>query len=90
MALLRATGIPCRLHGSLVIKVFQRSLMPKIMAKLAPSLIVHTWAEVYFNGKWLSLEGAITDKTYICGLKKNVSRPRRKVFRLCGGGGRFQ
>ena len=70
MALLRAVGIPCRLHGTQVVKGFQRSIMPKIMAKLAPPFIVHTWAEVYFGGKWLSLEGVITDKAYIAGLKK--------------------
>ena len=70
MAFLRAVGIPCRLHGTKVTKVFQRRLMPKIMAKLAPPLIVHTWAEVYYNGEWLSLEGVITDKAYIAGLQK--------------------
>ena len=59
MALLRAVGIPCRLHGTQVVKGFQRSIMPKIMAKLAPPFIVHTWAEVYFGGKW-----------YIAGLKR--------------------
>ena len=42
MTLLRAVGVRCRLHGTRVTKVFQRSLIPEIMAKLAPSLIVHT------------------------------------------------
>lgn len=69
MTLLRAVGVPCRLHGSKVTKVFQRSLMPKIMAKLAPPYIVHTWAEVFYNGEWLCLEGVITDKAYVAGLK---------------------
>jgi len=79
MALLRAVGIPCRL-GTKVTKVFQRSLMPKIMAKLAPPLIVHTWAEVYFNGEWLSLEGVITDKKYISGLKSMFPNFKGKFF----------
>ena len=70
MALLRSVGIPCRLHGTQVVKGFQRSIMPKIMAKYAPPFIVHTWVEVYFGGKWLSLEGVITDKAYIAGLKR--------------------
>lgn len=70
MALLRAVGVPCRLHGAKVTKVFQRSLMPKIMARLAPSLIVHTWVEVYYNGEWLCLEGVITDKAFISGLRQ--------------------
>ncbi len=80
MALLRAVGVPCRLHGTKVTKVFQRSLMPKIMAKLAPPLIVHTWAEVYYNGEWLSLEGVITDKTYISGLQKMFPDCKGKFF----------
>lgn len=70
MALLRAVGVPCRLHGAKVTKVFQRSLMPKIMARLAPSSIVHTWVEVSYNSEWLCLEGVITDKAYISGLKQ--------------------
>lgn len=80
MALLRAVGVPCRLHGTKVTRVFQRSLMPKIMAKLAPSLIVHTWAEVYYNGEWLSLEGVITDKAYITGLQKMFPGYKGKFF----------
>ena len=80
MALLSAVGIPCRLHGSKVTKVFQRSLMPKLMAKLAPSCIVHTWAEVFYNGEWLSLEGVITDKTYIAGLQKLFPEHKGKLF----------
>ena len=80
MALLRAVGIPCRLHGTKVTKVFQRSLMPAIMAKLAPPLIVHTWAEVYYNGEWLSLEGVITDKAYISGLQKLFPEHTGKFF----------
>ncbi len=80
MALLRAVGVPCRLHGTKVTKVFQRSLMPKIMAKLAPPLIVHTWAEVYYNGEWLSLEGVITDKKYVSGLQKMFPDCKGKFF----------
>ncbi len=80
MALLRAVGVPCRLHGTKVTKVFQRSLMPKIMAKLAPSLLVHTWVEVFYHGKWLSLEGVITDKKYISGLQTMFPDHRSKFF----------
>lgn len=69
MALLRAVGVPCRLHGSRVVKDFQRGLMPTVMAKLAPPRIVHTWAEVFYGGEWLCLEGVITDKAYISGLR---------------------
>ncbi len=80
MALLRALGIPCRLHGTKVTKVFQRSLMPKIMAKLAPPFIVHTWAEVLYIGQWLSLEGVITDKAYIESLQATFPNFKGKFF----------
>ena len=50
------------------------------MAKLAPPLIVHTWAEVYYNGEWLSLEGVITDKAYISGLQKKFPDYNGKFF----------
>lgn len=80
MALLRAVDVPCRLHGTKVTKVFQRSLMPKIMSKLAPPFIVHTWAEVFFRGEWLSLEGAICDKAYISGLRKLFPEHTGKFF----------
>lgn len=80
MALLRAVGVPCRLHGTKVTKVFQRSLMPKFMAKLAPPFIVHTWVEVYYNGEWLSLEGVIADKAYLSGLRKLFPEYKGKFF----------
>ncbi len=80
MALLRAVGVPCRLHGTMVTKVFQKSLMPQFMANLAPPLIVHTWVEVYYQGEWLSLEGVITDKAYIVGLQKLFPQHKGEFF----------
>ncbi len=70
IALLRALEIPARLHGAKVTKEFQKSLMPNVMAKLAPAIFVHTWAEVFYGGEWIALEGVITDKVYIEALKK--------------------
>ena len=80
MTLLRALEIPVRLHGSRVTKEFQRSLMPKMMRKLAPPYIVHTWAEVYYNGAWVALEGVITDKRYIEALLNLYPAHRGKFF----------
>lgn len=80
MALLRAVGIPCRLHGAKVIKIFQRSLMPKLMSKMAPPYFVHTWAEVFYDGEWLSLEGVIADKKYIKGLQNLFPEYKGKFF----------
>ena len=80
MTLLRALEIPARLHGSKVTKEFQRSLMPKLMRKLAPPYIVHTWAEVYYNGAWVALEGVITDKRYIEALLNLYPAHQGKFF----------
>ena len=70
MALLRATGIPCRLHGTEVSKCFQKGAATGIVALLAPGTIVHTWVEVFFNNKWVALEGVITDEPYIRAVKE--------------------
>lgn len=72
MALLRACGIPCRLHGSEVSKGFQRGATSGIISRLAPDVITHTWAEVYYEGRWIALEGVITDETYVQGVKRTA------------------
>ncbi len=76
MALLRAVGVPCRLHGSEVSKDFQRGATSGIISKLAPERIAHTWVEVFYEGKWTSLEGVITDEAYVRGVKKR--RPGKR------------
>lgn len=65
MALLRSVNIPCRLHAFNVSKDFQEGALPKIIYLLAPKYILHTWVEVFFNDKWIALEGVITDKDYL-------------------------
>ncbi len=80
IALLRAVGIPARLHGTIVSKEFQKSLMPKIMARLAPPLIVHSWAEVFCDGVWVALEGVITDQSYVEVLKNKFPHHKGKFF----------
>lgn len=69
MALLRGCSIPCRLHGFEVSKSFQRGVTNIVVSFFAPATIIHTWAEVYYNGKWLALEGVITDKKYFEAIK---------------------
>ena len=70
MALLRASGIPCRLHGSEVSKEFQEGATSGMISKLAPERVVHTWVEVLYQDKWVALEGVITDEVYVRGVKK--------------------
>lgn len=70
MALLRGVGIPCRLHGFEVNKQFQRGVTTGLISLLAPETIVHTWAEVYYENRWVALEGVITDLNYVEAVKK--------------------
>ena len=69
MALLRAIGMPCRLHGFSVSKDFQQGATTGLIALMAPKTIIHTWVEVYYTGRWIVLEGVITDKQYIKAVK---------------------
>lgn len=64
MAMLRALNIPTRLHGALVDKDFQAGALPKLVSRLSPQTIVHTWVEVFYDDKWHALEGVIIDQDY--------------------------
>ncbi|MBR2750549.1 MAG: transglutaminase domain-containing protein [Clostridiales bacterium] len=79
MALFRGCGIPCRLHGSEVSKCFQRGATSGIISILAPKTIAHTWVEVFYDGKWIALEGVITDDAYVQGVKKKEN-PEKGPF----------
>ena len=73
MALLRALGIPCRLHGFTVSKDFQKGATSGIVSFLAPSEIVHTWVEVLFQNRWIVLEGVIIDDEFLQSIKQMYS-----------------
>lgn len=65
MALLRAVGIPCRLHGFTIDKALQKGAMTGFVYRMAPQNVVHSWVEVCFEDKWLNLEGFILDVAYL-------------------------
>lgn len=65
MALFRAVGISCRLHGFTIEKALQRGVVPEIAYALAPANIVHSWVEVHYDGRWIALEGFILDDPFI-------------------------
>ncbi|MCF6221367.1 MAG: transglutaminase-like domain-containing protein [Robiginitomaculum sp.] len=70
MALFRAVGIPCRLHGFTIKKILQSGVVPQIVMPLAPANILHSWVEIYYDGKWINLEGFILDDDYIQALQR--------------------
>lgn len=82
MALLRACGIPCRLHGFTIDKALQRGAVTGIAYWLAPRSILHSWVEVWTGERWVNLEGFILDPRYLGSLQKRF--PGRTRF--CGYG----
>ncbi len=73
MALLRACGIRCRLHGFTISKPLQRGAITGLAYWLAPRDIIHSWVEVWFGGRWVQLEGFILDLPYLSSLQKRFA-----------------
>lgn len=73
MALLRAVGIPCRFHGFTIDKALQEGAITGLWYKLAPQNIIHSWVEVYYDERWINLEGFIIDEPYLANLQKQFS-----------------
>lgn len=73
MALLRALGIPCRVHGFLIHKDLQRGLVPPLVYPLAPAEILHSWVEVSVDGQTHRLEGFILDTPYLARLQSTFA-----------------
>lgn len=69
MALWRAVGIPCRLHGFTIHKELQKGAITGLWYHLAPARIVHCWIEVEIEGRWLNIEGFILDDRYLSRLQ---------------------
>ena len=83
MALLRACGIPCRIHGFTIDKKLQKGAMTGLVYKKAPQHIFHSWVEVCFENTWYELEAFILDKLY---LEKLQSKNRGCTGPFCGYG----
>lgn len=84
MALLRAVGIPCRIHGFTIKKEIQKGALSGLWYKIAPPEIIHSWVEIRYKGEWLNLEGFILDLAYITSLQKKFAAACRGGF--CGFG----
>lgn len=73
MALLRSLGIPCRFHGFSIDNQLQKGAIPAYLMPLAPKYILHSWVEVYYQDKWMDLEGFILDQAYLASVQKRES-----------------
>ncbi|WP_042203241.1 transglutaminase-like domain-containing protein [Paenibacillus camerounensis] len=73
MTLLRAAGIPCRMHGFTIHKELQKGAMKGWYYRLSPQEIVHSWVEVRYKDKWLNIEGFILDIPYLSKLQEKFA-----------------
>lgn len=73
MALLRAVDVPCRFHGATIDKRLQKGVVDGVLYRLAPRNILHSWAEVRYDDRWVDLEGVILDADYLTGLRNTVA-----------------
>lgn len=65
MALLRAASVPCRIRGLTIHKFLQRGVMPELIFPLVPRNVLHSWVEVLYGDRWVTLEGFILDDAYL-------------------------
>lgn len=82
MALLRALGLPCQLHGFTIHKALQRGVVPEAVYRIAPDEILHSWVEVRTGGRWVALEGFILDAPFLGALQEVFAGEES----LCGYG----
>jgi len=83
MALLRGIAVPCRIRGLTISKILQRGIMPEFIFPLVPDNILHSWVEVFLDGKWISLEGFILDDEYLSKIQQFFGSPNKAY---CGYG----
>lgn len=83
MTLLRATGVPNRIHGFTIDKALQKGAITGIWYKLSPNNILHSWVEIEVDGAWYFLEGVILDKPY---LRKLQEKFKECTATFCGFG----
>ena len=69
MALLRAVGVPSRFHGFAIAKSLQRGIVPELVYPIAPAEILHSWVDVQYEGRWITLEGFIVDAPVLTALQ---------------------
>lgn len=75
MALLRAVGVPCRMHGFTIDKKLQKGAIKGLYYRLSPREILHSWVEVYMadQGRWINMEGFILDLPYLTRLQQRFA-----------------
>lgn len=61
------------MHGFTIDKKLQKGAIKGLYYQLSPKEILHSWVEVYYDGKWLNLEGFILDAPFLTKLQQKFS-----------------
>ena len=61
----------------------QKGAIPTYVFWLAPKYIIHSWVEVYFEERWINLEGFILDEQYLSSLQQQFGQEKDD---FCGYG----
>lgn len=64
LALCKASGIPSRIHFSLIKKEIQRGLFTGIGYRLLPPLLSHSWVDVKIGRRWCRIDSFINDMPF--------------------------
>ncbi|WP_087017257.1 transglutaminase-like domain-containing protein [Thaumasiovibrio subtropicus] len=80
VALLRALKIPARIHGFTIDNNLQKGAIPQYLFWLAPQKILHTWVDVWFEQRWVNLEGYIVDTQYLTQIQRRFVKPLRNTL----------
>jgi hypothetical protein len=74
MALLRRLGLACRFHGFTIDNTLQKGAIPWYVFWLSPKYIIHSWVEVWFENRWVNLEGFIIDREFLKAVQQRFPR----------------
>lgn len=79
LALCRASGIPARIHFSLISKDIQRGFFSGVAYWLIPQNISHSWIEVEIDGIWRRIDSFINDMPLHKAAEQELARRGWKV-----------
>lgn len=74
LALCKATGIPARMHFSLISKEIQRGFFRGLAYRLMPSEISHSWLEIEIDGEWQRTDSFINDSELQVSSERELQR----------------
>ncbi len=80
MALLRAVGIPCRIHAMVISKVIFRGLLSGVCYRIADRHPYRAWVEIQYKDTWYAIDGFIIDSLYMANLQQKFINQKGSFY----------